>query len=165
MAQLIQLVLSNIPALMFVAAILIAALRRDGRPLAVRLLDWMLLLAVGAQGVWAGVFHVLFPEIAARSIGWQVSPFQFEVGVADMAIGLVAIAAFWKDLSFKSAVVSYITLFNIGVAIGHFRQAYAGDTAANNFGLLLVLTLIQIVLLPVLLWIVSHKHRSTPRRI
>jgi hypothetical protein len=32
--------------------------------------------------VWAGFFHVFFPELAARSIGWAVSPFQFESGVA-----------------------------------------------------------------------------------
>jgi hypothetical protein len=45
--------------------------------------------------LWAGLFHVFFPHVAAASIGWEVSPFQFEVGVADIAIGLTAIASFW----------------------------------------------------------------------
>ena len=29
--------------------------------------------------VGAGLFHVFFPHVAAVSIGWEVSPFQFEV--------------------------------------------------------------------------------------
>ena len=49
-------------------------------------LSWMLLLPIGITGLWAGVFHIFFPAAAAAYIGWQVSPFQFEVGMADLAI-------------------------------------------------------------------------------
>ena len=70
-----------------------------------------------------------------------------------MAIGIVAIVSFWRSLAFKSAVVCYVVLFFIGVAIGHVRHALvAVNFAANNFGLLLVLTVAQIVILPLLLW-------------
>jgi hypothetical protein len=80
-------------------------------------------------------------------------PFQFEIGVADISIGLVGIASFWRSIAFKSAVVGYIVLFDIGVAIGHVRQAIMhSDYAANNFGLLLMLTILQAILPPVLLW-------------
>lgn len=152
MADVIRLVLSNVPIIMFVAAIVIAAIRRDGRPVAARLLNWMLLLSVGVESLWGGLFHVFAPTIAAASIGWQDSPFQFEIGVADIAIGLVAIAAFWRSFPFKAAVVAYIVLFYIGVAIGHLSQAVeAGNYAANNFGLLLLLTVAKIVILPLLL--------------
>ena len=152
MARIIADILSNIPALCFGLAILLALLRQDGRSLASRSLDWMLLLPVGVGGVWAGFFHVTFPQIAARSIGWQVSPFQFEIGVADMAIGVAAMAAFWRSFGFKAAVVLYIVLFNFGVAVGHLREAMAGDFAPNNFGLLLVMTIAEMVILPILLW-------------
>jgi hypothetical protein len=43
----------------------------------------VLLLPIGITGLWAGVSHVFFPATAAAHIGWQVSPFQFEVGMAD----------------------------------------------------------------------------------
>lgn len=152
MAQIISLVLSNLPVILFVVAILVALAGRRGQAIAGRLLDWMLLLPVGIGGVWAGFFHVTFPEIAARSIGWQVSPFQFEIGVADMAIGVAAMAAFWRGLGFKAAVVLYIVLFNFGVAVGHVREAMAGDFAPNNFGLLLVMTIAEMIILPILLW-------------
>ena len=133
--------------------------------LASRLLDWMLFLAVGVSFLWAGLFHVFAPQIAAASMGWHVSPFQFEIGVADVAVGFVGIASFWSGLGFKSAVVTYIVLFDIGVAIGHARQALDhGDYAANNFGLLLGLTVIQAVLLPILLWLVKSKTGDMARR-
>jgi hypothetical protein len=165
MAEMIRLILSNVPALSFVLAIAIAVARRDGRTLASRLLDWMLLLPVGLSFLWAGLFHVFAPQLAAASIGWEVSPFQFEIGVADIAIGLVGILSFWRGIGFKSAVVTYIVLFDIGVAIGHVRQAVVhGDYAANNFGLLLGLTVIQAVLLPVLLWLVTRRG-TDPMRV
>lgn len=163
MAELIRLILSNVPTIMFVAAIAIALLRNDGRPTAVRLFDWMLLLSVGVDTLWAGLFHVFFPQVAASSIGWQVNPFQFEIGVADVAIGIVAIISFWRSLAFKAAVTWYIVLFYIGVSIGHVREAIvAGDFAANNFGLLLLLTIAKLVMLPILLWSAARATRLQP---
>ena len=152
MAQIISDVLSNLPAVCFGLAILLALLRLDGQPIAARLLDWMLLLPVGVGGVWAGFFHLTFPQMVAQSIGWQPSPFQFEIGVADAAIGVAGIASFWRSLPFKAAVVLYIVLFNFGVAVGHVREAMAGDFAPNNFGLLLVMTIAEMIILPILLW-------------
>jgi hypothetical protein len=161
MAEAIRFILSNFPAISFVLAIVIAVARRDGQRLSSRLLDWLLLLPVGLSFLWAGLFHVFAPQLAAASIGWGDSPFQFEIGVADIAIGLVGIASFWRGLEFKGAVVAYIVLFDIGVAIGHVRQAVNhADYAANNFGVLLALTVILAVLLPVLLWLATSS-RST----
>jgi len=59
-----------------------------------RLLSWILLLPIGVTGLWAGVTHVAFPTLAASYIGWETSPFQFEVGMADLAIGVTAVISF-----------------------------------------------------------------------
>lgn len=152
MADAIRLVLTNMPAILFVAALAIATLRRDGPP-ARRYLSWLLLLSVGAEMIWGGFFHVFLPQVAAAQIGWQVSPFQFEIGVADLSIGVVAVLSFWRSLSFKAAVVLYLVLFNIGVAIGHVRDAVVNaNFSPDNFGLLLLLTIIKVPLLAWLLW-------------
>lgn len=158
MATLIELVLSNLHAVLFATAVIIALLK--GRPFAANLLSWLLMLPIGVGYVWAGFFHVYFPEIAAQSIGWQTSPFQFEIGVADLSIGVVAILSFWRSLPFKTATAIYIVLFSIGVAVGHLRQAISGDFAANNFGLLLVLTVVEIILLPILLRTIHQEARD-----
>lgn len=149
-AEAIRLFISQLPLVLFVLALVIAALRRHPAP-AERYLAWLLLLSVGVQGVWAGVFHIFFPGVAASSIGWQDSPFQFEIGVADLAIGITAVVSFWRGPAFRSAVVWYISLFYLGVAIGHVRQVIeTGNMAANNFGILLILTVVQMILLPIL---------------
>ena len=153
MAELIQLILSNLATILFVVALLLALLPRGNQPFSSRLLDWLLLLAIGVSYVWGGIFHVFFPNIAASSIGWANSPFQYEIGVADIAIGIVAILSFWRSLEFKAAVVVYVALFSFGVAVGHIYQAAAAhDYAANNFGLLLIVTIAEMVLLPLTLW-------------
>ena len=142
MADAIRLILTNVPAIMFIAALIVPTLRREGPP-ATRYLTWLLLLSVGVTLIWAGFFHVFFPEIASASIGWQVSPFEFEIGVADIAIGITAVIAFWQGFAFRAAVVCYIVLFNIGVAIGHVREAIVADNyAPGNFGVLLLLTVV-----------------------
>jgi uncharacterized protein DUF6790 len=149
-ANAIAFVLSNLPAIMFVGAFVLTAVTERPAYFPARLLRW-LLLSIGIAYTWAGFFHIVFPHVAASSIGWDVSPFQFEIGVADASIGIIAIISFWRSLDFQAPVVGYMTLFSLGVAFGHFREAfYAGNTSKNNFGLLLVITLIHAVLLPVL---------------
>ena len=135
-AETIRLTLSNLPAILFVAAVAAAALRsRRARPWAEIWLSWLLLLPIGVAGVWAGLFHVFFPRVAASFIGWEVSPFQFEVGMADLAIGVTACVAFWQALPFKAACVSIASVFLLGDAAGHVHQMLeAGNFAPGNAG-------------------------------
>ena len=156
-ANAIGFVLSNFPAILFVAAFVLAAITRSPTYFPTRLLGW-LILSEGIAYIWAGFFHIAFPQMAAASIGWKVSPFQFEMGVADASIGIVAVVSFWRSLDFKGPVVGYLSLFSIGVAYGHFREAiYEGDVSKNNFGILLVITMIYAVLLPVLYMLARRK--------
>jgi hypothetical protein len=118
-----------------VIALAAAMLRRGPGPAAERFLSWPLLLPIGLTGLWAGLFHVFLPETAAADIGWQSSPFQFEVGMADLAIGVTACAAFWCGLGFKAAAVSAASIFLLGDAVGHVRQMLlAGNFAPGNAG-------------------------------
>lgn len=148
MTDVIRFILTNLPAVLFASALLIAFVTRHPVSKAHRYLAWLLLLSVGVESVWAGSFHVLFPEAGASYIGWQVSPFQFEIGVADLAIGITAILSFWRSLDFKTAVVCYIVLFYIGVAIGHVHEAMlAHNFEPGNFGPLLLMTVAKIFIL------------------
>jgi len=135
MAETIAFVLRNLPVFLFMAAIVLAGLNRSGGTIAECLLAWILLLPIGVTGLWAAVFHLFFPEIAAADIGWEPSPFQFEVGMADLAMGVAACLSFWRSLDFKAAVVMINAIFLLGDAIGHVRQMIvAGNFAAGNAG-------------------------------
>jgi hypothetical protein len=135
MAETIAFVLRNLPMFLFVAALALAWLSRSGAPIADRLLAWILLLPIGVSGIWAAVFHLFFPEVAAADIGWEPSPFQFEVGMADLAMGVAACISFWRRLEFKAAVVIINAIFLLGDAIGHVGQMVAeSNFAPGNAG-------------------------------
>jgi hypothetical protein len=163
MAETIAFVLRNLPVFLFVAALALAAVRRTGASGPERLLGWILLLPIGVTGLWAAVFHLFFPQIAAADIGWEPSPFQFEVGMADLAIGATACMSFWRSLDFKAAVVIVNAIFLLGDAIGHVGQMIAaGNFASGNAGVPFLGDLILPVLSLVLL-IIVQRSASAPR--
>lgn len=126
-AETIAFVLRNLPAFLLLIALIAALTGRDHS--ARRALAWVLLLPVGVSGLWAAVFHLFFPAVAAADIGWPVSPFQFEVGLADLAIGATACLAFRASLPFQAAVVCVASIFLLGAAAGHIQQM----VMAHNF--------------------------------
>jgi hypothetical protein len=135
MAETIAFVLRNLPVFLFVAALALAAAWRTGAPGPDRLLACVLLLPIGVTGLWAAAFHLFFPQIAAADIGWEPSPFQFEVGLADLAIGATACVSFWRSLEFKAAAVMASSIFLLGDAVGHVKQMIvAGNFAPGNAG-------------------------------
>ena len=163
MAETIAFVLRNLPVFLFVAALVFAWISRSGAPVAERLLAWILLLPVGVTGLWAAVFHLFFPDVAAADIGWDPSPFQFEVGMADLAIGATACISFWRSLDFKAAVVIINAIFLLGDAIGHVGQMIAaGNFASGNAGVPFLDDLTLPVLTLILL-IIVQRSESAPR--
>jgi uncharacterized membrane protein len=164
-AELIGFVLRNFPAFLLVAALLIAAMKRDNLSQSERFLSWILLLPVGVSGLWAALFHLFFPGISAADIGWQPSPFQFEVGMADLAIGATAVASFWCSLPFKIAAVWVSSIFLLGDAVGHVHQMLAaGNFASGNAGTPFILDLIAPIL-SILLSIMAYRHYLAGRRL
>ncbi len=103
-----------------VAAAIVQAAR--GKPFIEELLRWSLLMGVGVSGVYSGLGHIFLPDYSARLIGWEDSPFQFEVGCADLAIGVAGVLAFWGNSGFRLAVAIVAAIFFGGDAIGHVRQ-------------------------------------------
>lgn len=151
-ASLIKFVLSNFTAILFVLALLLGVLGKY-RPASERYLNWLLLLPIGLGGLWAGIYHVFFPDVAAEYIGWAPSPFQFEVGMADLALGVTAICAFWCSLGFKAAAVIANGVFLFGDAVGHVHQMQvAQNYAAGNAGPVFYLDIILPVATAVLLY-------------
>ena len=150
--QTIAFFLTNLPAFMLALALGISLLQKSQRN-AASLLGWVLLLPIGLTALWAGVMHVFFPQTAAAYIGWQVSPFQFEVGMADLALGVTACLAFWRPWEFRAAVVCAVSIFLLGDAIGHIREMIAaGNFAPGNAGVPFFMDIIGPVLAIALLF-------------
>lgn len=157
----IGFLIRNLPAVLLVAALALAATGRPRGDAAGRFLAWVLLLPIGVTGLWAGIAHVAFPKVAAAHIGWEVSPFQYEVGVADLAVGITAILAFWRPWEFRAAAVCAASVFLLGDAIGHVRQMLvAGNFAPGNAGVPFYMDIIA-PLLAIALLTASKRDRPT----
>jgi hypothetical protein len=138
---LIRTVLSDFSMVMLVTSLVLAIVRSwlkrgvPGRGFANELLSWLLLLSVGMQGVYTFIIHVFFPAWSAEHIGWAVSPFQYEVGIADLTVGVLGLLAFWGNFSFRLAAVIAGVVWYWGDAIGHVRQMIvANNYAPGNAG-------------------------------
>jgi hypothetical protein len=119
----------------------------------------------GLQDYGRGLFHIFFPTTAATLIGWQTSPFQFEVGMADLAIGVTACLAFWRDLNFKAGAVSAASIFLLGDAIGHIREmVVAGNFAPGNAGVPFYMDVVCPLLAIVLLMIAKRSQNGAVTR-
>ncbi|MFP4537453.1 MAG: DUF6790 family protein [Dichotomicrobium sp.] len=126
------------PLILYVAALVlgIAGIELPGAAAELSALaQWTLVVALGLQSLWAFLGHVFNAEPVARSIGWSTSPFQFEVGVANLGIGVAAIAAAWLGRPAAWAVFLMSACFLWGAAFGHLRDMVREHNfAINNAG-------------------------------
>ncbi|MBB70802.1 MAG: hypothetical protein CMF50_00185 [Legionellales bacterium] len=168
MDAIIRFVIADVPTWAPIAAIVLAIfsamrLKHKGQKhiLADRLFAYLLLFAVGIQGVWAFIMHAYFPDLAANFIGWLQSPFQFEVAAANLGFGVIGILAFSSNLSFRAATVFSFSCFAIGAAAEHIIQLYGhGNHAPDNAGVILYTDVAIPVVLLILLaiqWKVERK--------
>lgn len=92
---------------------------------------------IGVSCLGAGIAHLCFGPKIARSIGWTPSPFQWEVGSADLAMGIVALQAASFGADFWLAVIGINAIFRIGCGVQHIRQIIRdGNYAINNTAIL-----------------------------
>jgi hypothetical protein len=118
-------ILSFVPAILYGVALVLGvadvAVPGAGPGLA-PLAQWMLLVSLGLQSLWGFLGHTFVAEPVARSIGWETSPFQFEVGLANLGIGVSAIAAVWLGEPAAWAMFAVSACFLWGAAFGHIRD-------------------------------------------
>ncbi len=97
---------------------------------------YLLVINLGLGSLIAGMFHVFDGPATARMIGWEPgSPFQYEVGVADIAFGLTSVLCIFFRGSFWLAAILANSFFLFGCMIGHVKDlVVSGNLAAYNIG-------------------------------
>lgn len=99
------------------------------------LAQWMLFLSLGLHSLWAAFGHLAASEMVARSIGWEPSPFQHEVGAANAGIGLAAIVAAFVGPGAAWAAFLVSACFLWGAAAVHAREIVREKNfSINNAG-------------------------------
>lgn len=98
--------------------------------------------------------HIVFPARVAQAIGWQTSPFQFEVGAANLGIGCAGLYAAFRSFQARLATNLALACFLIGAGIGHIREIItAGNFAPGNAGPILFTDLLTPTAIFLLLWL------------
>ena len=125
-----------------------------------QLLRYLFLFPLGLQGLWAFAGHVFFPERAAAAIGWAPSPFQFEVGAANLGLGLASIYVAFRGFEERFAVAVAAACFLMGAGVVHVLDImHAGNFAPGNAGPILITDFLTPLAVLVLLWLASGKLR------
>ena len=88
---------------------------------------------IGWAGIGAGISHLFFGRKISASIGWAPSPYELEVGFADLAMGIGGVMAGSYGTQYWLAMIVVSSVFRIGCGIGHVRQMFQErDFAPNN---------------------------------
>src|SRR5664280_1202048 len=91
--------------------------------------------------------------------GWSTSPYEYEVGMADLAVGVLGVLClkFRADFWLATAIANAVWL--LGDAVGHIRQMTLNNNhASNNSGIFLATEIIMpLVILSLTLY---HRRRD-----
>ena len=113
--------------------------RTADRVLALYLL-YTLLLGVGIGGLFSAVGHLAFADRVAEQLGWPSGTgFQTEVGLFDLAFGVLGVCCIWfRDQWWNATAIGW-AIFGVGAAANHLLDVTEkGDSASGNVGSLVL---------------------------
>src|SRR5271156_6612520 len=120
---------------------------------------YLLFIYVGLMGLFTAYYHVFRPVEASASIGWATSPYEYEVGMADLTVGVLGVLCLVFRNGFWLATAIADAVWLLGDAVGHVRQMTDNNNhASNNSGIFLVTEIIMpLVILSLTLY---HRRRK-----
>lgn len=97
-------------------------------------LIYLFMLGVAAGGLSGFFGHVFMPDTVAESIDWpKGSPFQQEMGFANLALGVLGLIAAGRRDGFREAVVIAIAVVGVGATVVHVvDMVREGNLAPGN---------------------------------
>ncbi len=97
-------------------------------------LIYLFMLGVGASGLSGFFGHVFTPDAVAESIDWpKGSPFQQEMGFANLALGVLGLIAAGRRDGFREATVIAVAIVGVGATVVHVIDIFQeGNLAAGN---------------------------------
>src|SRR5947209_18328880 len=145
MATVIHAILSNLELVFIVIAVVMTILKlrraqmhRTVMTPGYTLWGELLFYGVGFGFLWAGIFHAFFQQTAASSIGWQPSPFEWELAWAEAGVAVIALLSLARGYEMRLATTLVFFVFSAGAAIQHVHQMMCcRNYAPGNAGTIL----------------------------
>ena len=166
MIALIAFILGNVPVVLFVVAIIVAwvKVRRTGaRGAEAANIFWaeLVFYEVGIGYAWFGIFHAYGGPMTSKFIGWDPSPFEFELGWAEIGIGLIGILSLWRGYEMRLAATLLFVIFSLAAAAQHIHFILCcANYSPGNAGLTLWFSDIAV---PLILLAVAYAARTARR--
>jgi hypothetical protein len=112
-------------------------LDRQARTLARRIELFMIYIfavSVGANGLSGAFGHLFLSDLVAEGVGWPVgSPFQLEMGFANLLVGVLGLMAISRRDGFRTATILATTILGLGATTVHLWDiASTGNLAPGN---------------------------------
>lgn len=144
-AVVIKTILSNAFLVFLIIAVITSAVkirrgRLSRRPFNSAFILWgeLLFYVYGLANIYGGFFHAYAGKMVAATIGWQTSPFQYELGWFEIGYGFTALFSLWRPYTFRFAMTLPYSIFALACAAQHIHMMTAQHNyAPNNSGLVL----------------------------
>lgn len=116
-------------------------------------LMYLLAISVGANGIGGAFGHLFLSDLVAEGIGWPTgSPFQLEMGFANLAIGVLGVMAISRRDGFRTAVIIATTIIGVGATFVHLQDIVAHDNLSPGNTIQNISNLLDPILLIGLSW-------------
>jgi len=123
------------------------------------ILLYLFVFQVGLMCLMSFYNHVFNGPAIATLIGWSAgSPFQYEVGMMNLGLGVLGVLCIWyrKDFWLATAIIASVTM--VGCGVGHVREIIVNNNwSPYNAGPGIW---IQTVLVPIALLVLVHYYRK-----
>lgn len=135
-------------------------LDKQARTLARRielLMLYLFAISVGANGIGGAFGHLFLSDLVAEGVGWEAgSPFQLEMGFANLALGLLGIMAIGRRGGFRTATIIATATIGFGATIVHLIDIAAAGNLAPGNTIQNVSNILDPVLLIALTWLAGR---------
>lgn len=104
---------------------------------------WWAVVALGCGSLWMTITFLTVPDVMATAIGFDRTPFQFEIAFANLGLAVMGFRAVSATARERITIGLGAGMFLWGALIGHVYQWFAnGDHAPGNTGGVLVYDLL-----------------------
>jgi len=118
---------------------------------------YLLAISVGANGLGGAFGHLFHSDVVAEAIGWQTgSPFQLEMGFANLTLGILGLIAVGRRDGFRTATIIATTIIGLGATSVHIIEIVAHDNLSPGNTIQNIGNLLDPILLIALTWWSSH---------